>query len=325
MCLAAPLRKLVIMNVKKVIVNIIVLILSFLIFAVWYQTSVINSAQTVSAPIESYKVYLITTDKEFQYWTFMDKGASDMAKAAGIQYIWDAPEKRNVNKQIEIINKAVEDGANALLVAADDPKEITEAIEDAKAKGVKVIYVDSPANEEAITTLATNNYAAGLVAGQTMLSLLEKVGINSGSIGILSIPGKENSAERESGFREVLQADNRFMILNTVFTNGDSEITKEATERIINDNKDLVALYATNEGTSIGIGNAIKANDNRFIGVGYDATDEMLQLLHDGSIKAIINQNPYTMGYLGMAEAIAAIFGKNTGPSYIDTGISVVQ
>ena len=50
-----------------------------------------------------------------------------------------------------------------------------------------------------------------------------------------------------------------------------------------------------------------------------------MQLLNDGNLKAIINQNPYTMGYLGMAEAVAAILGKDTGPEYINTGVSVVE
>ena len=48
-----------------------------------------------------------------------------------------------------------------------------------------------------------------------------------------------------------------------------------------------------------------------------------MKLLNDGSLKVIINQNPYTMGYLGMAEAIAAILGKNTGPEFINTGVTV--
>jgi ribose transport system substrate-binding protein len=50
----------------------------------------------------------------------------------------------------------------------------------------------------------------------------------------------------------------------------------------------------------------------------------MMKLLHDGNIKAIIDQNPYTMGYLGMAEAVAAILGKKTGTEYINTGVSVI-
>ncbi len=49
-----------------------------------------------------------------------------------------------------------------------------------------------------------------------------------------------------------------------------------------------------------------------------------MNLLADGSLKAAMAQNPYTMGYLGMAQAIAALKGFSTGPATIDTGVSVL-
>ena len=156
----------------KNIFSIAIISLALLLFIIWHRCCIMDTAQTTASNIKYYKVYLISTDKGFQYWGTLNQGAEDMAKIVGIQYIWDAPEVRSTKEQIEIINKAVNDGADALLVAADDPKKISGAIEDAKARNVKVIYVDSPAYEEAITTLTTDNYAAGVKAGQTMLSMI---------------------------------------------------------------------------------------------------------------------------------------------------------
>lgn len=313
------------MKMKKIMINIAVITLAFLLFAVWYRNSIENTSQETSSIMKRFKVYLITTDKEYQYWDFVNKGAADMANTIGVNYIWDAPTVRNEDKQIEVINKAVDDGANALLIAADDPKLISSAIEDAKAKGVNIIYVDSPAYEEAITTLATDNYEAGVLAGQTMISILEEAGIKSGSIGIISVISKQNTNLREMGFRKVIMGDGRFKLLDTIYTNGEPATAQEAAKRMIDENKDLVGMFGTNEGTSEGVGNAIGADNNRIIGVGFDKTDAMMKLLNDGSLKAIIVQNPYTMGYLGMAEAVAALLGKDTGPDYINTGISVMR
>lgn len=314
------------MKLERKILNIAVITFAFLLFTIWYQKYIENTAQLTSSSLTSnYKVYLITTDKQSQYWQYLNTGASDMAAAIGINFVWDAPTFRDVKEQINIINKAVNNGADALLIAADDPARITTVIEDAKAKGVKIIYVDSPANEEAITTLATNNYNAGLIAGQTMIAKLDEMGIKSGSIGIISIAEKENSDLRDKGFRKTLGADGRFTLLDTVYTKGTPNDAQYEAEQVINENTNLVGLYGTNEGTSEGVGLAIKANNNRFIGIGYDKTDVMMQLLQNGSIKAIINQNPYTMGYLGMAQAVAALRGKSTGPDYLNTGVSVIE
>lgn len=315
------------MKLKKVIIDISIIALAFFLFTVWYQNSIKKKAEQASSLklVRYYEIYLITTDKEYQYWEYLNKGASDMANAIGIRYFWDAPEERNASKQIEVIKNAVDNGADAILVAADDPKKISGVIEDAKARGVKVIYVDSPANEEAITTLATNYYEAGITAGQEMLKVLEESNYSKGSIGIVSVAEKENTDLRERGFRQIIDTDGRFQILDTVYTDGSPMAAQEAAEELIRNTPDLVALLATNEGTTEGVGAAIKVNDNKYIGIGYDRTDVTMQLLRDGNLKIIIEQNPYTMGYLGVAQGVAAIFGRDTGPDYINTGVNVLK
>jgi ribose transport system substrate-binding protein len=82
-------------------------------------------------------------------------------------------------------------------------------------------------------------------------------------------------------------------------------------------------LFGTNENNTENVGIAIQASNKNIIGIGFDLTDIIQKQIQDGYIKATMVQNPYTMGYLGMAEAVAALKGLDTGPSYIDTGVSV--
>lgn len=314
------------MKYKKIIIDTLVILFGFVLFILWYDNLKRDAMLTNASLSHLYKIYLITVDKENQYWDNVNQGAAKMAGAIGVTYNWDAPKKKDVALQIEIINNAVNNGANAILIAADDPKKISNTVEDAKARGVKIIYVDSPANEEAITTLATDNYEAGKLAGEAMLQELEKSAVNSGKIGIIGVDTtKENTLLRENGFREIINADKRFTLLDTRYMNGDPILSKDAAADMINENNDLVGLFGTNEGSSIGVGSAIKEDNNRVVGIGFDKTDIMLELLKEGSFKAIMVQNPFTMGYLGVAEAMAALRGKETGPSYINTGISVLR
>ncbi|HWT26952.1 MAG TPA: substrate-binding domain-containing protein, partial [Mobilitalea sp.] len=303
-----------------------VISLAFLLFIMWHRNSIEHSTQAASKNMKNYKVYLITAEKGYEYWQTVNQGAADMAAIAGVNYTWLAPAVRSTEEQIKLINQAIDSGANALIIAADDPKRVSYVIEDAKAKSIKIIYVDQPAYEEALVTLATDNYAAGVEAGKAMISNLNDMKITSGSIGIVNLTHKENTALREQGFRDTFAQDGRFTVLDTMFTELDTpEESQAAAQRLIDENKDLVALFGTSEGTTMGVGFANRANNNRYIAVGYDKTEVNTQLLRGGSLKAIIDQNPYTMGYLGMAEAIAAILGKSTGPRYINTGVTVVD
>ena len=54
------------------------------------------------------------------------------------------------------------------MVAANGPDAISSALKEAQAAGVKIVYVDSPANVTAEATFSTDNQAAGKTAGETM-------------------------------------------------------------------------------------------------------------------------------------------------------------
>ena len=270
-------------------------------------------------------VYLITMDKMDQHWVKVDEGAKTMAAALGLKYKWDAPDVKDNAKQIEAVNNAVADKANLILLAANDPKAISAAVKNAQSKGVKIIYVDSGADVPAVATLSTNNFQAGALAGKTMVDELKAAGKSAGKIGIVSVNTATNSTmERENGFRGVVSAAG-YTILTTEYKDGDAAASQEAATGFISGNGDLVGLYGANEGSTVGVGNAIKASGKPIIGIGFDKSDAILGLLKGGSLKAAMAQNPYTMGYLGVAQAYAALADLSTGPAVIDTGVSVLR
>ncbi|WP_097003832.1 substrate-binding domain-containing protein [Lacrimispora amygdalina] len=275
---------------------------------------------------DNYNIYLITMDRSDQFWMVMDNGAREMAAMLGVTYEWDAPLTRDVNKQIQIFNNAVAAGADAIMLAASDPLKISEPVEEAKAKGVKIIYVDAPAFEEAVITLATDNYTAGKLAGENMFYELEAIGVTYGLIGIIGVtPENRTTVNREIGFRDYFKLFGRYQILDTIYTNGDPELAKQATEKYIRDNPNLVGVFSTNEGSTLGMGYALREYDTNIIGIGFDITQIIQEMIRDNTIKAVLIQNPFTMGYLGMAQAVASLKGFDTGPKFINTGVTVVN
>lgn len=314
------------MNLKKVLFDILVIAAAFTLFVIWYNHKERASTLTAVSLNQNYNIYLITKDKQLQYWNYINQGVADMATFLGLTYQWEAPELPDTDKQIELVNSAVSSGANAIIIAINDPDRLSAPMKAAKEKGVKIIYVDTPANEEAIVTLETNNYDAGRIAADNMINELELGGITSGEIGIFGIDTvTPTTMQREEGFRNQITADKRFTLLDTIYTGGNQEATQKEAEKMITEHKALVGIFATNEANSVGVGNAIKADKNRIVGIGFDKSDDTLNLLRSESLKAIVVQNPYTMGYLGMAEAYAALKGFDTGPKYVDTGVSVLR
>lgn len=278
------------------------------------------------ANAEGELVYLITMDLMDMHWVSVDAGAKAAADAMGLEYKWDAPDGKNNADQIEVMNNAIAENPAVILLAATDPTGIARTVEDAQAQGIIVLYVDSPAAAAVPLTLSTNNFAAGELAASTMLDELAAAGITEGKIAILGVNTATNSTmQREAGFRTVMAAFPDFEILTTEYRDGLAAESQESATNFILGNPDLVAIFGTNEGSTVGVGNAIKSEGEGIIGIGFDKSEAIQGLLNDGSLKGAMAQNPYTMGFLGVCSAYAAINGLPTGPSVIDTGVAVLR
>ena len=270
------------------------------------------------------KVYLITMDQMDQHWVNVDAGAKKAAGELGnIEYTWLAPDVKDDAKQIEAINNAVAGGANAILLAANGPDAVTQALEEAKNAGVKIIYVDSAADFPAEQTLATGNEAAGKTAGTEMINALKKAGVTEGSIGIVNVnSATASTVAREKGFRSAFDGTS-FKILETQYGEGDAAKSKEIAANYIT--QGVVGIFGANEGSTVGAGNAIQESGKKVIGVGFDKSDMILELIKNGHLLCTMAQNPDVMGYEGMKTAAKVLAGEKIEKKNVDTGVSVIN
>ena len=88
----------------------------------------------------------------------------------------------------------------------------------------------------------------------------------------------------------------------------------------------VVGIFGCNEGSTTGTGNAIKASGNaNIIGVGFDKSDAIMNLINDGYLLCTMAQNPDVMGEDGVKAAVAALEGQDQGGKVTDTGVSVIK
>ena len=284
-------------------------------------TSLMVGATAFAA--DDISVILITMDSTDQHWVSVDGGAQKAAEELGVTYQWMAPDKKDDAQQIERVNNAIAAGADAIMIAANGPDAVTAALKEVQAEGIKIVYVDSPANLEAEATFSTDNEAAGKTAGEEMLKALEAEGITEGKIGIVNVNASTDSAlKREAGFRSAFEGTD-FELLETQYGEGDAAKSQDIADNYITEG--VVGIFGTNEGSTVGVGNAIKGNGGGIIGVGFDKSDAILSLIKDGSIVCAMAQNPDVMGYEGLKAAVAAVKGEEIPEKNVDTGVSVLS
>ena len=294
------------------------------------QSSAAASTEQAAAPADAGTtagsdtlIALITMDSLDQHWVTLNEGAQKAAAELGVTVQFMAPNTKDDAQQIECVNNAVSAGAQAIIVAANGPDAISSALREASDAGVKLIYVDSPANVSAEATFSTDNNAAGKTAGEEMKKALADAGVTSGSIGIINVNAATDSCVmREEGFRSAFEGTD-FELLETQYGEGDAAKSQSIAENYIT--QGVVGIFGCNEGSTTGAGNAIKASGkDNVIGVGFDKSDAILGLIDDGYLLCTMAQNPDVMGYEGVKAAVKAINGESLGGAVTDTGVSVL-
>ena len=258
-----------------------------------------------------------------QHWVTLNEGAQKAASELGVTVTFMSPNTKDDAQQIECVNNAVAGGYKAIIVAANGPDAISSALKEAASSGVKIVYVDSPANVDAEATFSTDNEAAGKTAGEEMIKALEAAGVTSGKIGIVNVnAATDSTVKREAGFRSAFEGKG-FELMETQYGEGDAAKSQTIAENYIT--QGVVGIFGCNEGSTTGTGNAIKASGNAgIVGVGFDKSDAIMNLIEDGYLLCTMAQNPDVMGEEGVKAAVKALEGESLGGAVQDTGVSVL-
>ncbi len=293
------------------------------------ETTAAAGAETTKAPEAApasgdTKIALITMDSIDQHWVTLNEGAQKAAGELGVTVTFMSPNTKDDAQQIECVNNAVAGGYKAIIVAANGPDAISSALKEAASSGVKIVYVDSPANVDAEATFSTDNEAAGKTAGEEMIKALEAAGVTSGKIGIVNVnAATDSTVKRENGFRSAFEGKG-YELMETQYGEGDAAKSQTIAENYIT--QGVVGIFGCNEGSTTGTGNAIKASGNSaIIGVGFDKSDAIMNLINDGFLLCTMAQNPDVMGAEGVKAAVAALNGESLGGKVTDTGVSVIS
>ena len=87
-------------------------------------------------------------------------------------------------------------------------------------------------------------------------------------------------------------------------------------------------MFASNLIMARGAGQAVAESKTNKTGdkinlVGFDSDEQLIKFLQDGTIAALVVQDPFRMGYDGVKTALAASKGEQV-PATVDTGANLV-
>lgn len=272
------------------------------------------------------KVALIVKSTGSSFWKSVKAGANAAASEYNLDFTFDGPlNEEDFEAQNRMIADAVATGADAIVLSAIDFGGSAEAVDQAAAAGVKIVVIDSDVDSAQVAVrIGTDNYEAGREAGRAVLGGNEQT-LRIGVIGF-DVHTK-NGQEREQGFADAVAGDGRARIVETVNTSSDSEAAQKATRDLLTRHPEINAVVTFNELTTLGVGHAIgELNLGGAVrAVGFDNNIVSVGMLETGEIDALIVQNPFAIGYLGVENAGLLIAGKTPEAERIDTEVRAID
>lgn len=280
-----------------------------------------------TAATEQHTVALVAKSTQTEFWLSVFAGAEAAATEYNLKLTITGPETgEDYEAQNRMVADAVAAGAEALVFSAIDYENNASAIDDAARAGVKIVAIDSSVASEMVSTyIGTDNYAAGRMAAQAALERVE----GELTVGIVNYDiSSANGQEREHGAVDLLQESGRAEVAAVINTLAEAGQAKEDTEAMLAEHPEINVLLAFNEPTSVGAAEAVSAlglSESVFL-VGFDSNVVTVDGLQEGSVDALVVQNPYAMGYLGVESAYKLLAGQGDSlDKTVDTSTQVVD
>ena len=137
--------------------------------------------------------------------------------------------------------------------------------------------------------------------------------------------GHESLDSRDKGFKEGMDAYPDLTVVGNRVANNEEAEGMSLTADMLTKDPDLVGIFADNAqmGTGAGASIAEQRLGDKLCLVAFDSDAGELEHLKDGSIYALIIQDPYMMGFAGVWYGYAAAHGVRL-PKDVDTGVGAV-
>uniref|UniRef100_A0A7C3MPN2 BMP family ABC transporter substrate-binding protein n=1 Tax=Dictyoglomus thermophilum TaxID=14 RepID=A0A7C3MPN2_DICTH len=267
--------------------------------------------------------YIAMVSKGFQhqFWQAVKSGAEKAAKDLGVTITFEGPESEAmVDKQIEMLQAALAKKPAALCIAALDSKAVIPYLEKARQMGIPVIGFDSGVDSDIpVTTVATDNIKAAGHAADKMAEFIGRIGEVAL---VVHDQTSRTGIDRRDGFvNRIKQKYPLIKIVDIQYGGGDHLKSTDLTKAIIQAHPRLKGIFGANEGSAIGVINAVREMNKvgKIVVIGYDSGKLQIEAIKSGLMKGAITQNPVGMGYMAVEAAVKAIKGEKL-PKFIDSG-----
>jgi simple sugar transport system substrate-binding protein len=254
------------------------------------------------------RIAMITHGDDGGFWSIVRRGATDAADTLSDVTLDYQGSAGDAKAQSDMINAAINQGANALAVSAPDTGAIGSALARAAAAAIPIITLNSGSdlvneNPAVLTHVGQSEYDAGLAAGKELSEL--------GSDSVLCIVHEENNIglqDRCRGATDGLGPDGKLTRIQVSGTADLSSTAREIGAAMTAHDVDAVLTLDPDIATA-----ALQTVSGQgALLATFDLSPEVLDEIEAGQMAFAVDQQPYLQGYLPIVFLELAVRNRNT-------------
>jgi rhamnose transport system substrate-binding protein len=249
------------------------------------------------------------------YFDTSNAGGEEAIEEFGGTFAEVGPSEASPTSQVSFIQTAAQQGVGGLVVSANDPEAICDALNEARDAGVKVVTFDSDTNPDCRDLFINQATAEGIAKSQVDL-IAEQIG-DAGQIAILSASA---NATNQNAWIELMEEDlaanhPNIELVETVYGDDDDQTSFDKTAALLQTYPELKGIISP---TTVGIAAAARyLSTSEYKGkvalTGLGTPNQMREYVEDGTVTSFALWNPADLGYLAAYATKALIEGDITG------------
>lgn len=284
------------------------------IVAILVVAFILNTKDSKPVAKSHWKIIVIVKAMDLDFWKQVKWGT----KTAGEKFhadtiFWAPSSEKNVDEQMKLMEKAIHEKPDAIILAAADYQRLAPLARKAKENGIHLLTLDSRLPEHLSEGhIATDNVKA---AGQAADYMAHLVG-RKGKLAIISsVAGTATAMDRENGFLQAIKKYPDIRVIDIKFSGSDVKESYRLTNQVLKDHPEVKGIFGINEFTTVGIAQAVKemGKTSAIKVIGFDSSPEILNFVEEGVLAATVVQKPFNMGYLAVKQAVSILEGKTKG------------
>ncbi len=278
---------------------------------------------------EGIPVIIKATDSDFWQYVWVGAKNYELEHPDKVKVTLYGPKSEaDIDKQIAILEDVIAKNPKCIVMASTSSDAPVAAFEKARKAGTKIVTIDNKVTTPVETFLATDNIKGGALAADMLVEGLKAKNVAlKGKVGLISaMAGIQVLGNRDKGFGDRMkEIAPDVKVLPTKYVDNDIVKAMGVAKDLMGANADLIGFFADNNHSGDGVARAIAEEKNaKLVATAFDSDPEEVKALTEGTLYALVLQDPYGMGYKGVDSCLKALAGQKL-PEYVNTGATAVK